>query len=429
MAFVLAAIGAVFLVFFALSVRGTKSILAPAPLWNICWALLFFAGALFGGGYIYSSRGVAVLAVAAGAFNVGCSLAAGDHVATIGAERTVTPNISLKLIWACAAASFVGVVALSAHLGTSILAIRSFKVLFASGQQNAVLLFRGQSNLTTVPKLCFAIMQIGFALAGARQRLSPSRKVLWTTAALVFCALLWSAVTTQRSYLLVPVVWLVGGYVAATVWTGRRFPPPRTLIRAGLIVFVLAFVVLYIRSIRTSGAASLSGGGSVSGAKAWVAGYIPAFSVWYATSGRPVAPSHFFDGITGLFGGNASAPGAGTEYISVHGASSNAPTMMLDLYMVGGPFVAVAVMIVLGWISHSVYRHALAGDLVASAAYVSVVAGIVWSPNAWFFGYGGRVLGGLGLIALAVKQRRGKPPPRRAPLGTAALRVKESARR
>jgi oligosaccharide repeat unit polymerase len=397
---VLALIALVFLVLTVFTVSANRSILAPAPLWNLMWFIAFITSAAFGSGFIYDARAMYLLAGVTALLNLGCG-----YVGMLKPLPTIargTLSIPSKLIFACLVVSALGLISLSRDLGTSIFAVHSFKSLLSLGQQNAVSIFRGEAALGGVSKLAFSVMQLGFVLLGARWRLDRTRAMTAMLVGYVAVGFMWSAVTTQRSYLLVPIVWFVGGYIAAAVWSGARFLPPKVLVRAAIVVAALVLLVVWLRSVRTGGTEAGVSGGAFSSSLPWLAGYLPAFSVWFM-NGSVITDGQvpgFFGGITGLIGTKAAGQTGGNEYIGGT-ATSNAPTMMRDVFAVGGPVVAAVIVILLGVLAQAAYRRAMSGRPGGAALYASVLTFILWAPNAWFFSYGGRVLAGIWLMIAA----------------------------
>ena len=387
-----------------MSAHRWQSVLAPAPLWNLCWFLLFISGSVLGSDYNYDPTSVILLSIAALSFSLGCFFV--DVTPAVNnvdrGNRLINLKIPTSLVWICAVVGFYGCVQLSRHLGTPLLNVRSIAELFDAGQQNAVLLFRGEAELTQSAKISFAALQIGHALAGARQRLSPTRGGTLAACGLVLVALLWNSVTTQRSYLLVPAVWFAAAYIAAATWQGARVLPTKVVYRAITAVVGLGVAVVFFRAIRVNGSdAGLSSEGLAS-AKLWVAGYIPTFSAWYARGMDGVGQSYgLLNGVLGILGGKGDPTGLGGYEDIGGGATSNAPTMMHSTFILAGTGWALMIMLLLGMVAQVVYLRAFAGDLVGGALYVGVVAGILWSINAWFFGYGGRVLAYIGIILAA----------------------------
>lgn len=395
----LALIALGFLFLFGFTSQATQSLLAPAPLWNLMWFLSFATSAAFGRGFIFDDRALYLLAGVAASFNIGCFCGSAPSKAT-AAEVDTSARIPLKLTLLCLAVSAGGLVSVSRDLGTSILSVNSLGSLLSLGQQNAAAIFRGEAALGGLSKLAFSVMQVGFALAGAQCRLSRSKGVGIVLIGLTGVAFMWSTITTQRSYLLVPIVWWVGGYIAATCWTGAKVVAPRVLFRGLVLVSALVVLVVWLRAVRTGGASATLDDSAFSASLPWLAGYLPAFSVWHM-NGAVVTEGEvpgFFGGITGLIGTRETGQSGGNQYIGAN-SFSNAPTMMRDVFAVEGAPAAVLIVILLGALANVCYRRALIGRPGAAAAYAGMVALILWAPNAWFFSYGGRMLAWLLLIA------------------------------
>ncbi|QCB94540.1 hypothetical protein [Cellulomonas shaoxiangyii] len=400
--------GSVLVLLFALTAYRASSILAPAPLWNAAWAVLFLATGALGADFIYSTNAVMILFLAVLTFNVGAVLV--DSAPRDGERRddTMPRRIPSWILLACVGVGLLGAVELSRSFGTALLELRSLGELFSAGQQNAVLIFRGEAELTQLQKASFALLQAGSVLAGAKVRLERSRTAVMWCGAFLLTAMLWSSITTQRSYLLILAVWAVAGYVAAAVRQGTFVLPPKTLLRAGASVAVLALLVVYFRAVRVSGDGASLSGDTFASARLWVAGYIPTFSAWYDNGGSnagEVSPG-LLGGVYALFGAGTEGgdDSGGYEYIGA-GLSSNAATMMRSVFSTAGVFAAFVSMATYGIVAQAVYRRALAGRTVAAAMYAGVVASILWSTNAWFFNYGGRLLALAAVVTFAVAVR------------------------
>ena len=425
----LALIALAFLALFGFSAAGVRSVLAPAPLWNLMWFAAFITSACFGQGFIFDSRAMYSLAAVAAAFNAGCLLAS-RPVATKEQERDLElrhGRIPALLILLCLVGSCVGLVAVSKDLGTPVFQVDSFGSLLALGQQNAQAIFRGEVSLGSLSKAGFAVMQVGFALAGAQWRLGRSKGLTVIVVGLLAVSFLWSSVTTQRSYLLVPVIWFVAGYIAAATWTGSRVVAPKVIARALAILGGLVFLVVWLRAVRTGGSSASLDASAFESSLPWLAGYLPAFSVWFARGGGITdgeVPG-LLGGVTGLVGSREDAQSGGNEYIG-NFAYSNAPTMMRDVFAVDGTIVALLIVITMGFIAQQLYCRALEGRLVPAAGYAGVVAMVLWAPNAWFYSYGGRVLALGALLGLAVIAGR-RIQRRRSEEERAAARERRSA--
>ncbi|MGW8481869.1 hypothetical protein ACWGJP_01925 [Microbacterium sp. NPDC055903] len=393
-----------------LSAHRYRSWLAPAPLWNLAWSALFFSTSTLGYGFDYSAGSVSVLATLAALFNVpGFVLNSKIPDDTDRAQvRNYAPPTWLLVLML--AAGLVGIGQLSVSLGMSIFSIRSLDQLFLFGQQNAASIFRGEVSLGWMSNLTFALLQCGAALAGCKIAWRPNRAAYFVTAGLIGTALLWSSVTTQRSYLLVPVIWFVAGYVAALVALGARRPPLRAVAAAAALGIILLILVVFLRSVRTSGADAGLSEASFAPTRLWLAGYIPTFSAWFDQAVATSLSAGVFGGIVALiqpiFGIRATDDGQGVFYPIGSGLTSNTGTAMMTIVGSGGFVWGMLIIVALGAIAHLAYVGAAKGNAVAVAGYIGVLAGTLWVTNAWFFGYGGRVLALVLLLTFAAMARR-----------------------
>ena len=399
----------------ALLVHGHRSLAAPATLFTLSWALLVLFAVLFGGPYVFSPSALAVMSLLLASFVAGCLLVgamAGGRPDT-GEPRPVPtfeerwlPSIPRWAVLVCAAVGVVGAGIVSLSFGHSLLSFSSLTDLLGASQQNAVAIFRGENAIPFDGKLTFAILQLGCLLSGARFVFNSDRRQVWEMGSLAFAALLWSIVTTQRSYILVPAVWGLSGVVAAYVYAGglRRVIRPRSVVLTGFGAVVFGGLVLALRLVRTGGAAApaVAGHGLLDSSRPWLAGYIPAFSSAYVQSVQSTAGhswSALFSGFVALVGKGSDQLSGGYQYIG-NGDTSNAATILPFFIGGGGVFGAAIALFALGCACQFAYRRASHGSLTAALAYACAAAGILWSPNSWFYGYGGRLLTVIIAIAL-----------------------------
>lgn len=411
--FALALIAVVFGLLAALSAHRYQSWLAPAPLWNVCWAGLFACTALLGYGFNFPPGAVLTLMFLAVSFNLPCfllnsSIPVVDHSARTEKLQSFAPPTWLLL--ATAAIGLAGVIKLGSDLGTSVFSLRSLDALFSVGQQNAVAIFRGESNISFVVNFAFAGLQFGTALAGVRVALKPGRAAWLTTVLLFAVSFVWSSITTQRSYLLVPVVWFVAGYLAALVYSGRRTVPARAAVAAVVGGGALLLLIVFLRAVRTDGTNAGFSEATFAPTRLWLAGYVPTFAAWYEQSSQDGLSFGLLNGfealIRPLVGEKAADTGDSNFYGIGSGLTSNAGTSMMRIVGTGGVAWGFLTVIVLALIAHLAYRRAAIGSPVAAAVYVAVLSFVMWSTNAWFFGYGGRIIALVAIVLAAALAQR-----------------------
>ncbi|WP_336641755.1 hypothetical protein [Microbacterium sp. USHLN272] len=387
-----------------------RSWLAPAPIWNLCWGVLFLSTAVLGYGFDVPAAGAIALVFLAALYSLPGFLL-NSTVANLATTRAggvphrFVPPVRILLLLALIGA--VGAIQVGAELGTSLFSVRSVGQLFDLGQQNAVNIFRGETNFSVIVNVAFAGLQFGTALAGVRVALRPSRGAIVVTLLLTAIAFLWSSITTQRSYLLVPLVWFVAGYLATLVWAGRRGISRRAAALAVAGGSIVLLLVVFLRAVRTTGADAGLSESSFAPTRLWLAGYIPTFAAWFEQSETTEASFGIFNGVVALIqpllGIRVSDDGGESNYFAIGaGLSSNAGTSMMRIVGTGGLVWGGLTVILLGLIAHVIYRRTARGGAVAAAAYVGVLVSTLWSTNAWFLGYGGRVLALVLMISTAV---------------------------
>ncbi|MDQ0372108.1 hypothetical protein [Cellulomonas humilata] len=423
----LAAFGLLFACAAVLSAHRSQSWLAPAPIWNVCWCVLFIVTSVLGYGFAYPTGAVSALVLLAALYNLPGLLLGSSIERSPDVDRSVGAGALTPPVWllaATAAVGFIGAVRLGLDLGTSVFALRSIDDLLSLGQQNAIAIFRGEAHFSFLVNLTFAVLQLGGALGGVRIALKPGRSAILAIAAVLAVAFLWSSITTQRSYVLVPIIWFAAGYVASLVWLGKRAMPGRALLASAILGSGALLLVVFLRAVRTNGTGAGFSEATLAPTRLWLAGYVPTFAAWLEESEATKPSFDLFHGVNALvqplFGGSVSDGGGESNYYYVGaGMTSNAGTAMMTVIGTGGLVWGALVIVLLGTLAHLVYRRAARGGPVAAAAYIGVVAASMWSTNAWFLGYGGRVLAlalvvGLATAALRLAEREERRVARRA---------------
>lgn len=411
-----------------ISAHRYHSWLAPAPIWNLCWAAMFLSTATLGSIFDHYTEATWVLAGMAMLYNLpGFAFAVPKPVDTL--NRSPLFNPPLWLIRAMILVGLLGAIRVGSELGNSVLSIRSLGELFSLGQANAVAIFRGEAAFSTVVNVAFAGLQLGMAMAGWRLAVSPDRAVKVCIGLLFVDAFLWSSITTQRSYLLVPLVWLAAGYLSALVGQGKRAVSGKALGIAIASFVSLAVLVVFLRAVRISGGGAGLSSDGFSSARLWAGGYVPTFGSWYDSSdvrlfGERIPDDGLLRGVRALvesaIGGGAGATETeGGGYFDVGGGFiSNAGTSIKTVIGEGGIVWGALMILALGTIAHATYVRAHRGGSMAVAAYAGTLAFTLWATNAWFFGYGGRVIALAALIFFAARldpARAKRQPGKRSP--------------
>ncbi|MEV8218579.1 O-antigen polymerase [Microbacterium sp. NPDC077391] len=383
----------------AASLARSRSPLAPAPLWNACWALLFLSAGVLGQAYEYDASSTALLFFLAASFNVVPLLASHDaHEYSVEKRRSLSSALDFPawLLVMTGLVGLLGAVQLSSQLGTSLLSADSLARALEASSDNASLIYRGEVVRSSFGTMSYAVMQFGFAALGARMRIRPDRWIWLVLPLNILSAAAWTLVTTQRSYFLVSILWLVAGYVAAAVASGNEKISLKLTVSAVSAVVALTIFVVASRAVRVSGANAQLDANAWSSATLWAAGYIPTFSSWHAAGGgSEIYPFRLLAGVFSAFGlaieTGVQADGETFTYIG-NGQLSNASTMMRAAVLGGGIVGAFLIVIALGAISAAIYHASRRGSPLAAGAYVGVVATILWSINAWHFTNANRVI-------------------------------------
>lgn len=405
----------------ALLAHGSRSLTSPAVLFTSSWSLLVLFALVFGSVYTYSADALAAMGALIACFIAGCLLVSSSRAAPhrtgprpegVPVEDRWRPKISRNAILLGALVGLFGAAVVSRTLGHSLLAFGSVGEFFAASQENAVSLYRGENAIPFVGKICFAVLQLACLASGAKLVLTKDQKIRWELIALGVAAVAWTLVTTQRTYVLVPAVWWLSGYVAASTYVGgSRRLKPRSVLLAAVGATAFGAAILAVRLVRTGSSAS-SASGLIDSSRPWLAGYIPAFSSTYSrsTGESGSALTGLLQGVRALIGQGSDQLSGGYENIG-NGDSSNAGTI-LRFFLAGGDVLTAGVyLFALGCLCQFAYRRARNGYPLGAVAYAACIAGILWSPNSWFYGYGGRILAAIlagGLVFVSMKRSMGR---------------------
>jgi oligosaccharide repeat unit polymerase len=209
-----------------------------------------------------------------------------------------------------------------------------------------------------------------------------------------------SAATGVRSYLLVAGLLFATSFVSVRV---HLFDGRSAMGKSGLLAGVLAagtftWWVVFVQAARLRLSPTGNIGAVLAHLRPWVAGYLPALSVWYQTSFPETPRTHGGLLVRGLVSPLGIGSGAGfNERIAAvnlgDGSTSNAMTIFRVLWTDFGVFGGILLCFALGIACQSVYDRCRSHGgpwVVANAASLSVVA---FSVNYYFLAYGSRVLG------------------------------------
>lgn len=238
----------------------------------------------------------------------------------------------------------------------------------------------------------------------------------FTISITVFSPLFYTLITTKRSEFLVAVTLFLGAYLAASYLrrgTVRRLMDAKLLFKFATAGFFVVLVVIGVHIIRITGGTANTEqiSSALEHMRPWVAGYLPALSVWY---------EYGWDGVLTWGGSILRGPlsnlglvsGAGlsdrAEALMIgNGQTSNAGTIFKIVVRDWGPYGALLFSLYLGAVAAWCSRMTERASLVGAAVFCVIFSIIFWSPNSWFLGYGSRIFAfALALAILPVFFRR-----------------------
>lgn len=422
--------GIALLLAFLMAVRVYRTWLHPSAFVAGTWALVMFLHGAAAWGFTTYAEPIwlvffwILLFVASGILipsKLGARHRYSAHPCTLG-DHTLWRLMLLSL-----AGGAVGVVALLRALGRYGVAFKAASYVevaatVASLRYSQDLAFPTATSIAMALAGAFALI---LGLAVGQRGWSTRRLLMAALNALAPLGI--SAVTTQRLPVFVVIANLIGGVLAGTVASQRRprllhAVSVRRLIVVSLVVSALAGSVIglqFVRQSREQGIALDRIGRVVTNLQAWLAGYLPGYSIWFhdrmAEDVRNnAAYTHSFEGVLRLIGLDALAPprhplvslGKGTQ-------STNAITAWRAFIYDFGIAGTTGLMCVLGLASAAVFYRAARGGPVALIMLSGVYASILWSVNYLLTAYGSQILAYLLALALTVyaklRHRRTNP--------------------
>lgn len=393
---------------FFLTVKVTGSLLTPASLWSLGWLLLILFTTIFGSDYFYSYTMLIVILGFIISFVIGYivmnSLLTGrGKLSQIKAYRSI-PEVypipaSSRIQIVFLSISMISLSIMLSKFGLNISMLSNFSSIANSASSNASMVYSGEVSLGMNETIGFAFLQAAFVLNGIDNAMNNRKKHRYLFfVVIVFGSLLWSAVTTTRSYIVVPLVWWIAGFYAAKVYRNDVDSLIDSAFIRKLLLFiaVLVLVILFFQAVRMSGDEGEFNMSLLEHMRPWIAGYVPALSVWYENnwSGDYQYGSNLFRPFLKIFGisiGENIRDTVGLQYIG-NGHYSNALTLVRALIYDFGIYGSLIFTFYFGLFSSYIYNKTHLGNKYAFVALVGIMTTIVWAPNYWFYSYGSRVL-------------------------------------
>jgi hypothetical protein len=286
---------------------------------------------------------------------------------------------------------------------------------------------RGISVATAALSGLALTIGVDIGSSGARY----ARAQIFLAAALVILTFLLSAGTGVRAFLVV-IAFLFGSAVlAAATYTsrGRNVITRKWIGWASLGLGAFLVWVVIVQSARRQDATFSNVLETLDYLRTWFAGYIPALTGWYMDVYSPTEHTggalltRAISGPLGLGTGEGFDAPLGFTVIG-DGASSNAMTIFRVLWgdfgVIGGSLLSLFA----GFLCQRVYHSAVKVGGLWIPLLAGVYAGVLYSINFWFFGYGARVAGiviAVGILWASVRVGsrandrvgRGNPPQTR----------------
>lgn len=389
---------------FAIILIITKDKATPISIWFIAWITLFSCAYIFGAPYSYTFSTLWLLTLGCIAFGFGGVIA---YTVKINSSMRLQPliydtlflKITPRVQIIAVLLGVFGAINLSIRLGSSLLSTSSLSQVFDSASSNISQLYTGETVLSPLANISFSFIQLGFLVSGAhaaRFGLSSKRSIL-LFAAIFLTAILWTSITTTRSYFIVSMVWWVSAYYSTKVLYNRiqDILSVKPLIIALLTMLLLIVLIVSFQTIRLGNEA-----GKITDTfehmRPWIAGYIPALSVWISENwnGEHTYGLNLVRPPLKIIGVRVGESLSGSVFPIEIGnlQQSNALTIYRVLFYDFGYIGCLIFTFTLGFLSSIGYRLCALGSLPAWAALVSLTALIIWSPNYWFYNYGSRIL-------------------------------------
>lgn len=402
----------VFITIFLL-LRSGNTRFSPVRVWTFMWAASFGFHAIFGGVYYFSPLIILVVAIG------GISYIFGALVFWIS-------NRSIKPISKTTAENFRKYLSRSRSVQAGILfgnllllpimelGVRNYsgsslskffsaptaRIMVTMRENHSVLSQAHVLNFPTEFKI--ATMMIVILAVFSFYRISferPRLSDMLNVALLIVISLLLSAVTSVRSMILIPIIVGSFSFFAGCVLNYRTHVLVSKKVIFGSISVIILFSVwvVFIQSARLGDVTISRLGATLAHLRPWVAGYIPALSVWAEGLGSaPLMGGQFFFG--GFLGPLGLGGGEGFSARLVHAdignyQYSNAMTIyrvfILDFGMVG----AMIFPFFLGWLGEFFFQRSLRNGGGWIPILIAQYCWTFFSVNYWFFFYGARVFG------------------------------------
>ncbi|MDH7637267.1 O-antigen polymerase [Sphingomonas oryzagri] len=399
----------------------------PRFFWSTAWGFMFLFALLFGGVFAIMNRMTLFVMVGVACFLAGCWLTETITARPIRGAAAVQYQRQIAwlrpFIWATTLVGMLSPIYFARQLGFHPSELVDMSSYFSAVRDANAAIRNYDVEQNLLSKICGIFPLGGATVAGMVIGLGRRRFniTLWECLLPVLPGFLLSAVTSVRGGTIVPIVIMFGGLATGLVMRRREgvlFSRRAISWTAGVVVALVA-LILFMQTIRAGNRAS-NFSAIVEHMRPWIAGYLPGISVWAEEQwdGTMSYGVMTFRGIASLLG--ASGNGVDTFLNDTdigNGQVTNAMTFyrfaIQDFGMAGSLLFTFVWGAISGWLGTLVRR----GNFAAAPFYAINIAAVIWSPNAWFLGYGTRIFAPIvacAFLVVAVRQRAPLAMKRRA---------------
>lgn len=394
---------------------------SPVRVWMLMWSVSWLINWLVGGPFYFSTEVTLIVFLGVLSYVLGASImwAAVPRNTKFNTAKTAYLNHEIKQskFLHILLVGFFCVAVLLLELGSRNISGASLISVLTSGRSGMFEVMRANQAalysddganfpfefklvtliLTTAP--VFICYRMSFAKQGTSSIMS--------LALLVLLSIVFSAVTGVRSLLLVPLIIGFFSFYTGCVLNNRTnilFNVRTITAVVALIVGFISWVVL-VQSARLGDLNFSRVSATLEHMRPWVAGYVPALSVWFDQQydssdlglGRVFARALL--GPMGLVSGEGFNERIDSVVIG-NWQVSNAMTIFRVFIQDFGAVGAILFCGVLGFLGELVYINAFRRGGIWIVLLISVYCSVFFAINFWFFFYGARVMGIIGAIIL-----------------------------
>ncbi|AYE85109.1 O-antigen polymerase [Sulfitobacter sp. D7] len=397
---------------------------SPVRVWVAMWTIAWAINAAIGGVFYFSSDVVLIIVVGVLSYVLGAvffwQTVPSHPIPPAGHMQAFTHHLQ-RAPW---------LTMLLAIMLASIVVLLELGLRKLSGSSLVNFLFGGRAQMFNVMKANQAALYLnnGFNFPAEFKaitliltfvpvfvcfRMSFAKRVrsdYITLIALVLLSILFSAVGSVRSLLLVPIVVGFFSFYVGCILNGRTHILRRKRTIFGIIALVcgFGFWVIVVQSARMGDLGFERVGATLEHMRPWFAGYVPALSVWFEDFYQYTDLTWGTSFFRAIFGPLGLVSGEGfSDRIDAVGIgnwqTSNAMTIFRIFLQDFGPFGAAVFCILLGFLGELSYYKARRTGGVWIVFLIVVYCSVFFSINFWFFFYGARVFGMIGaLLVMAV---------------------------